>query len=63
MRKIEGLAFSKSWESDFQKEAYLIKNSLKNKNNIIPLIHIGSTSVKGLKAKPIIDMLLVVNDN
>lgn len=33
-----------------------------NEDNLINILHIGSTSVPGLSAKPVIDMLVVVKD-
>lgn len=46
------------WPSMFKKEAAAIRDILNE--NCIALFHIGSTSVPGLKAKPIIDMMPVV---
>lgn len=43
-------------------EKYKIENIL-NSYDIIRISHIGSTSVKGLLSKPIIDILLEVSDN
>lgn len=48
------------WERDFQEEAQRIREILGNE--LINIFHIGSTAVEGLKAKPIIDMMPVVND-
>ena len=49
------------WPNAFIKEANRVRSVLENK--IIQLEHVGSTSVPGLCAKPIIDMLLVVEDS
>ncbi|WP_090853821.1 GrpB family protein [Paraliobacillus sp. PM-2] len=60
MRKVEVTSFNKSWSSMFEQEAnklYKIFGS-----EIIKIHHIGSTSVIGLKAKPIIDIMLVVKN-
>lgn len=46
------------WQEAFTQEADRIRSILGDK--IIRLEHVGSTSVPGLCAKPIIDMLLVV---
>ncbi|MGH0001931.1 GrpB family protein [Pseudovibrio ascidiaceicola] len=48
------------WKNDFSHEASLIKKRLGNID--IELHHIGSTSVEGILAKPIIDLLGVVSD-
>ena len=46
------------WTKKFEKEALLIKNIIAD--NCISIYHIGSTSVPGLAAKPIIDIMVVV---
>lgn len=48
------------WKSAFDTEARLIATALKE--NDIKLHHIGSTAIKGILAKPIIDLLGVVED-
>lgn len=60
MRKIEVVPYNKDWPFLFQKEACLIKKIFGHE--IVEIYHIGSTSVVGLKAKPIIDILPVVKD-
>jgi len=50
--------YDPEWPSRFQLEAEKIRNALGPK--ALRLEHTGSTSVPGLAAKPIIDMLLVV---
>jgi GrpB-like predicted nucleotidyltransferase (UPF0157 family) len=49
------------WPEYFAREAWRIKNILGNR--ALRVEHVGSTSVPGLIAKPIIDMLLVVSDS
>ncbi|MED7788540.1 GrpB family protein [Francisella sp. 19X1-34] len=49
-----------SWSKKFQLEAQSLKNILGN--NCLELHHIGSTSIPKIYAKPIIDILIVVND-
>jgi GrpB-like predicted nucleotidyltransferase (UPF0157 family) len=44
----------------FEREANRIRAALGNK--ALQIEHVGSTSVPGLCAKPVIDMLLVVKD-
>ena len=52
--------YSSKWEAGFEEEAEKIKRILKE--NCIAIYHIGSTAVKGLKAKPVIDIMPVVED-
>jgi GrpB-like predicted nucleotidyltransferase (UPF0157 family)/GNAT superfamily N-acetyltransferase len=57
---IKVVSYDSEWLCMFEREAKLIKIALGN--NCIDIHHIGSTSVPGLKAKPIIDILPVVKD-
>lgn len=59
-RKIEVVSYNTDWPGIFEAEAKKIKEALGN--NCITIHHIGSTSVPGLAAKPIIDMIPVVQD-
>ncbi len=59
-KNIEVVMYNPQWPEMFASEAELIKQALGN--NCITIHHIGSTSVPGLCAKPIIDMLPVVRD-
>lgn len=52
--------YNPEWPIAFRKEADAIKNILRGQVNYIH--HIGSTSVPGLMAKPIIDIMLDVVD-
>ncbi|RDX02537.1 GrpB family protein [Listeria kieliensis] len=52
--------YDSKWETMYLKEELALKEMLQE--DLISSFHIGSTSVSGLKAKPIIDILLVVND-
>ncbi|MBS4200188.1 GrpB family protein [Bacillus sp. FJAT-49732] len=52
--------YDHDWSKEYQKEERSIKMILQEE--LVNSFHIGSTSVQGLKAKPIIDILLVVND-
>ncbi|MBM7584431.1 GrpB-like predicted nucleotidyltransferase (UPF0157 family) [Bacillus pakistanensis] len=56
MRKVEVLSYQTEWKVRYQNEKKKIRNLLKN----VPITthHIGSTSVEGLAAKPIIDILV-----
>jgi GrpB-like predicted nucleotidyltransferase (UPF0157 family) len=60
LRKVEVTPYNEQWVSLFKEEAnkfYEIFGS-----EIIHIHHIGSTSIKGLKAKPIIDIMPVVKN-
>ena len=57
-RIIEVVPYQSNWPSDFIKEADAIQSILKNE--IIEIYHIGSTSIVGLAAKPVIDILIEV---
>ena len=59
-RKIEVVDYDSNWEKDFKIEAKKIKEILGK--NCVEIHHFGSTSVKGLKAKPIIDIMPVVKE-
>lgn len=58
---IKLISYQRSWVSDYQNEADKIRAALGNR--VLRLEHVGSTSVPGLTAKPIIDILLVVADS
>ncbi len=60
MRIIKVVDYNHNWSSLYQKEERSIRAILQEE--WVNSFHIGSTSVPGLKAKPIIDILLVVND-
>ncbi|NOI65271.1 GrpB family protein [Vibrio sp. 99-8-1] len=59
-RVIEVVDYRCSWIDEFNREKVLIESAL-NLDNVAAIHHIGSTSVKGLCAKPIIDILIEVN--
>lgn len=50
--------YNPNWNQEYIKEESLLKAVLKER--IIEIHHIGSTSIPGLKAKPIIDILIVI---
>jgi GrpB-like predicted nucleotidyltransferase (UPF0157 family) len=60
MRLIKILPYAPLWPKEFAIEAPRIKNALGE--NCLFIHHIGSTSVPGLCAKPIIDILCVANN-
>ncbi|MFS1525429.1 GrpB family protein [Microbulbifer sp. 2304DJ12-6] len=60
MRVIEVVEYQASWPSEFDREKELILDTI---GSLSPEVHhIGSTSVTGLSAKPIIDILVEVDD-
>ncbi|KAB2439389.1 GrpB family protein [Bacillus luti] len=52
--------YSAKWESEFNKLQTLINNVMED--SILSIEHIGSTSIKGLPAKPILDIDIVIED-
>lgn len=59
-RKIEVVPYNPAWPDMFTAEAASIRQVLGD--NCVDVHHIGSTSVPGLDAKPIIDMIVVVKN-
>ncbi|MBR3755183.1 MAG: GrpB family protein [Clostridia bacterium] len=59
-RKVIVVPYNEQWKNDFE----LIKKYLLTavKDTVIGIEHIGSTSVEGLSAKPIIDIDIVIKD-
>ncbi|AEV67429.1 GrpB family protein [Acetivibrio clariflavus] len=53
--------YDPNWEELFEREAHRIRSILGSK--ALQIEHVGSTSVPGLCAKPIIDILLVVENS
>lgn len=60
MRKVVVTAYNEQWVSRFEEEAMMLRDIFGSE--LIEIHHIGSTSVEGLKAKPIIDIMPVVRD-
>ncbi|QTD43485.1 GrpB family protein [Sporosarcina sp. Te-1] len=60
MRKVEVTPYSNAWPSKFQEEATELNKVFGSE--LIEIHHIGSTSVFGLSAKPIIDIMPVVKE-
>lgn len=52
--------YSADWPLEFEREAGRLRGYFKDE--IITIHHIGSTSVPGLAAKPVIDLLPVIRD-
>jgi GrpB-like predicted nucleotidyltransferase (UPF0157 family) len=59
--KIQVVDYDPSWPELFRREAERIRAVLGDR--VVLLEHVGSTSVPGLAAKPIIDILLIVPDS
>ena len=53
--------YDPAWPTRFADIAAVVRNALGN--TVVELAHVGSTSVPGLAAKPVIDMVLVVEDS
>ncbi|HEX8241896.1 MAG TPA: GrpB family protein [Longimicrobium sp.] len=60
-RKIEIVDYDPEWPGKFEAHAGIIAGALGGTG--LRIEHIGSTSVPGLAAKPIIDILVVVQDS
>lgn len=60
LRKVTVLPYDKKWVLLFAEEADELRNLLSEQ--VVAVHHFGSTSVSGLEAKPIIDIMLVVKD-
>lgn len=57
---VEVKPYDESWPCDFEKENKILKEILKNYK--VQIEHVGSTSIPGLSAKPIIDIAIGVKD-
>lgn len=53
--------YDPTWPDLFEREALRVREALSD--GILQLEHVGSTSVPGLAAKPLIDMLLVLENS
>ena len=60
MMEVKVVDYSPNWPRLYEEEKHILSAILKE--NEVAIFHIGSTSVVGLKAKPVIDILLVVKD-
>ncbi|MEH7342499.1 GrpB family protein [Bacillus sp. JJ1532] len=58
--KVRLTNFSEEWALIFQTEAEMLKTIFGDE--IIRIEHFGSTSVQGMKAKPVIDMMCIAKD-
>ncbi|EJO5347744.1 GrpB family protein [Clostridium botulinum] len=60
VRIIEVVPHNSQWKIQYEKEADKIYNIMKEE--IIQMYHIGSTAIEGIYAKPVIDILVEVED-
>ncbi len=60
VRIIEVVSYNPKWKEEYLKESEKLKKLFKDE--IVDIYHIGSTSIPGISAKPVIDILLSVND-
>lgn len=60
MRDVQVVTYDESWPEQFRKEAALLGDVLRR--HLVYMHHIGSTSVPGLSAKPVIDIMPVVDE-
>lgn len=59
-RSITVEPYDRQWAENFQQQAAYLRHVLADE--LVDIHHIGSTAVRGLAAKPVIDMLLAVRD-
>jgi len=60
MRKVEVCSYNELWPHLFKEEANHLQQIYRDE--LVDIYHIGSSSVPGLSAKPIIDIMPVVRD-
>jgi GrpB-like predicted nucleotidyltransferase (UPF0157 family) len=61
IREIEVVPYSTEWKSEFEKIKIMLNSFIGDL--IIKIEHVGSTSVEGLFAKPILDIDVVISNN
>lgn len=52
--------YNPKWKEMYEEEEKILKELLKD--NVIEIMHVGSTSIEGLCAKPAIDIMVTVKD-
>ena len=57
---VKVVPYDATWKDEFEKEKVILKNLLKDFD--VRIEHVGSTSIPGLSAKPIIDIALGVKE-
>ncbi len=60
LRRVEVVPHSPGWADEFRAEAERLRATLGDE--IVAVHHVGSTAIPGIKAKPIIDILLEVRE-
>ena len=60
MRRVVVVPYNKQWVSMYEEEAIKLRRIFGEQ--LVAIHHIGSTSIPGLEAKPIIDIMPVVED-
>jgi GrpB-like predicted nucleotidyltransferase (UPF0157 family) len=60
MRKVEVIPHNLNWRKEFEVESKRIADALGN--NVVTIHHIGSTAIPGIYAKPIIDLLVEIEN-
>jgi len=60
VRIIEVVPHNSKWKTEYEKESEKIYNIMKDE--IVQIYHIGSTAIEGIYAKPIIDILVQVEN-
>jgi GrpB-like predicted nucleotidyltransferase (UPF0157 family) len=60
IRQVNLTVHQSSWQDQYEKEASLLKKIFQGE--MVEIHHIGSTSIPGMPAKPIIDILMAVQD-
>lgn len=60
VRIMEVVPYSEEWPVEYEKESKAIKDLFNDE--IINIYHVGSTSIPGIYAKPVIDILVEVKD-
>ena len=58
---VELVAYDEEWRREFETEAERLRAALGER--AVAIEHVGSTAVEGLAAKPIVDLLLVVDSS
>jgi len=59
-RRVGVVSYNPNWTEIYKEESKKIKNVLSD--IIVDIHHIGSTAIPGIKAKPVIDILVEVKD-
>lgn len=60
MRRVVVVPYDPAWVEAFTESSQKVASAMRG--NLVAIHHIGSTSIPGMHAKPVIDMLAVVSD-